>query len=143
MKQASRAASSSTASSGSIGKTTRVTGRISGDGDLLVEGRVDGDVTLGGHFHVGRGGMVTAANGVQAGSITIEGGIDGDVSSRGDVVLRADGRLRGAVKAGRVSLDDGARFSGRIEMDVELPKELGDESHPVHRRGPQDRAQKG
>ena len=138
MKQAPRGTSGEReragGSSGSIGRTTRVVGRISGDGDLLVEGRVEGDVTLGGHFHVGKGGMVSAQNGVQADSITIEGGIDGDVSARGDVVLRAEGRLRGAVKAGRVSLDEGARFSGRIEMDVELPKELGAQSH---------RAQKG
>src|SRR3954464_6081696 len=98
MKQASRGTSGererASGSTGNIGRNTRVVGRVSGDGDLLVEGRIEGDVTLGGHFHVGKGGMVSASNGVQAGSITIEGGIDGDVTARGDVVLRADGRLR-------------------------------------------------
>ena len=129
MKQASRGSVGTSASSnGSIGRTTRVVGRISGDGDLVVEGRVEGDVTLRGHFHVARGGLVTAANGVSANEITIEGGIDGDVTSPGDVIVRAEGRLRGAVRARRISLDEGARFAGRIEMDVELPKELGAQS---------------
>jgi cytoskeletal protein CcmA (bactofilin family) len=124
MKQARGSRDVGASSSGTIGRTTKVTGRVSGDGDLLVEGQVDGDVTLGGHFHVARGGMVSAQNGVQAGEITIEGGIDGDVTARGDVILRAEGRLRGSVTAKRISLDEGARYSGRIEMDVELPKEL-------------------
>lgn len=112
----------STASSGSIGRTTRVVGRVTGDGDLVVEGRIEGDVTLGGHLHVAAGGVVSAP--VSAGDVTLEGTIDGDVSARGNVVLREGARLRGGIQAGKIGLDDGARFSGKIEMDVELPREL-------------------
>ena len=117
----------------SIGRTTRVVGRVTGDGDLLVEGRVDGELTIQGHLHVASGGHVTSSI-VQADEVTIEGGIEGDIRARGAVLLRADGRLRGGIHAGRIAVDDGARFSGRIEMDVELPSELTGESAPKRGR---------
>ena len=106
----------------SIGKGTRVVGRITGDGDLLVEGRAEGEITLSGHLTVGRGGVVAAP--LVVGELTIEGAVEGDVSSRGAVTLKNESRLRGAIKASKLALEDGARFSGRIEMDVELPSEL-------------------
>ena len=109
-------------SSGSIGRTTKVTGRLTGDGDLLVEGSIEGELVLKGHLHVAAGGAVVAA--IEADEVTIEGSIDGDVHSRGPVTLRAGGQLRGAIKADRVALEDGAKYSGRIEMNVELPDEL-------------------
>lgn len=105
-----------------IGRTTRIVGRVTGDGDLLVEGRVDGELSLRGHVHVAEGGVVAAP--VNAGELTLEGAIDGDVDARGAVVLRPTGMLRGSIRASRVALDEGARFTGRIEMDVDLPAEL-------------------
>jgi cytoskeletal protein CcmA (bactofilin family) len=109
---------------GSIGRTARVVGRLSGDGDLVVEGRIEGELSLRGDLHVAEGGYVAAP--VEAGDLLVEGIVDGDVESRGAVVVRQTGTLRGAIRASRVGLDEGARFSGRIEMDVELPGELAD-----------------
>ncbi len=109
-------------SRGSIGRTTKVTGRLTGDGDLFVEGSIEGELALRGHLHVAAGGSVAAP--VEAEEVTIEGTIDGDVVARGPVTLRAGGQLRGAIKADRVALEDGARYSGHIDMNVELPEEL-------------------
>ena len=116
----------------SIGRTTRVVGRVTGDGDLRVEGRIDGELTIKGHLHVASGGVV-ASPVVQADEVTLEGGIEGDVRARGAVLLRADARLRGGIQAGRIAVDDGAKCSGRIGLDVELPGELTGESAPAKR----------
>lgn len=112
----------------SIGRTTRIVGRLTGDGDLVVEGRVEGELSLRGHLVVSSGGVIAAP--VVVGDLTVEGAVDGDVESRGAVVLRESGSIRGSIKASRVSFDEGARFTGRIEMDVELPAELGGNSAP-------------
>ena len=106
-----------------IGRQTRVIGRITGSGDLLVEGRCEGEVNVKGHLEVARGGQVDAP--VTAGDVTIEGGVHGDVTAHGAVVLRAEGSIRGSIRADKIALEDGARFTGRIDMDVELPDELG------------------
>ena len=114
MKQDTRAA---------IGRTTRIVGRLSGDGDLLVEGRVEGEISLRGSLAVVEGGVVAAP--VEAADVTVTGTIDGDVTARGAVTLRAGGSVRGAITATRIAVEDGARFTGRIEMNVELPAGLG------------------
>jgi cytoskeletal protein CcmA (bactofilin family) len=108
--------------SAAIGRTTRIVGRLTGDGDLVVEGRIEGEVTLRGHLTVAEGGVVAAP--VSASDLTVDGAVEGDVEVRGAVVLRPTAVLRGAIRAERVALEEGARFSGRIEMDVELPAEL-------------------
>lgn len=108
--------------SAAIGRTTHVVGRLTGDGDLVVEGRIEGEVSLRGHLSVAEGGVVAAP--VQATDLTVEGAVDGDVDVSGAVVLRPTGTVRGSIRAQRVSLEEGARFTGRIEMDVELPEEL-------------------
>lgn len=112
----------------SIGRTTRVVGRLTGDGDLLVEGRIEGELSLRGHLTVVEGGVVAAP--VSVGEITVEGLVDGDVESRGAVILRPTGAIRGSIRATRVAVEEGARFTGRIEMDVELPAELGGSPAP-------------
>ena len=107
----------------SIGRTTRVVGRLTGDGDLLVEGRIEGELSLRGHLEVAEGAVVNAP--VESSDLTVDGSVDGDVVVRGAVVLRSTGVLRGAIRAPQVAIEEGARFTGRIEMDVELPAELG------------------
>lgn len=113
MKQETRA---------SIGRTTRVVGRLTGDGDLLVEGKIEGELSLRGHLEVAEGAVVTAP--IEASDLTVDGTVDGDVVARNGVVLRPTGVLRGAIKASQVAIEEGARFTGRIDMDVELPAEL-------------------
>ena len=61
---------------------------------------------------------------VSAHDLTVEGGVLGDVTARGAVVLRSAGSIRGAIRCEQVALEDGAKFTGRIEMDVELPQKL-------------------
>lgn len=107
----------------SIGRTTKIVGRLTGDGDLLVEGRVEGELSLRGHLTVADGGVIAAP--VSAGDLTVAGMVDGDVEASGVVTVRATGTVRGSIRAPRIALDEGARFTGRIEMDVQLPAELG------------------
>ncbi len=106
----------------SIGRTTRIVGRLTGDGDLLVEGRMEGELSLRGHLEVAEGAVVAAP--VEASDLTVDGTVDGDVVARGTVSIRATGALRGAITAPQVAIEEGARYTGRIEMDVELPAEL-------------------
>lgn len=107
-----------------IGKGTRIVGRVTGDGDLTVEGRIEGELGLRGRLVVATGGLVAAP--VQVESVVVEGTIEGDVDARDAVQLRPSGSVQGSIRAQRFSLEDGARFTGRIDMDVDLPDELAD-----------------
>lgn len=100
----------------SIGETITIKGDVTGEETLIIEGKVDGTVSLGEHdLTVGQGGLVTAS--VNAGLVKIEGKVTGDIKGTDKVVLTRTGRVEGDIVAPRVTLEDGAKFKGRIDMD--------------------------
>jgi cytoskeletal protein CcmA (bactofilin family) len=107
-----------------IGSTARIRGRIHGDGDLIVEGQVEGAVALRGDLTIAEGAMVSS-EGIEATSVTIAGALDGDTLASGAVRLAASARVRGNIRATAIVIDDGARFSGRLDCEFDLPTELG------------------
>ncbi|WP_394844341.1 polymer-forming cytoskeletal protein [Pendulispora brunnea] len=115
-----------------IGSSAKVHGRIAGEGDLTVEGRVEGDIVLRGQLTIAEGGTV-AAETVEAEEITVSGVLEGELRVRGPVRALAGSRVRGNVTGGSLALEEGAEFAGRVEIEFELPAEL--ESAPVARGG--------
>ena len=106
-----------------IGRTTRVRGRVSGDGDLVIEGNVEGDITVRGDVTIAEGGRATST--VEAGSVTLRGELDGDVRSSGAVRIEAGARVRGDLQGESISLEEGAELVGRLDASFDLPAELG------------------
>jgi cytoskeletal protein CcmA (bactofilin family) len=107
-----------------IGSGARIRGRIHGEGDLLVEGHVEGDLTIRGDLTVSEGASVSSET-IEAQSVTIAGALEGDVEASGAVRIGAAARVRGNVRGSAVSIEDGARFAGRLDVDFDLPPELG------------------
>jgi cytoskeletal protein CcmA (bactofilin family) len=107
-----------------IGSAARVRGRIQGDGDLVVEGHVEGNVTLRGDLTIAEGATV-ASESVTAHAVLIAGTLEGNVAATGPVRLASGARVRGDLQGSAVALDDGAHFSGRLDCEFELPPELG------------------
>lgn len=106
-----------------VGATTRITGRVTGDGNLLVEGRIEGNVALRGELAVADGGAVEA-DVIEAESINVAGALDGEIRISGQLFAASTARVRGNVVGGPLVLEDGARFEGRIDNDFSLPPEL-------------------
>lgn len=106
-----------------IGKQISIRGNLSGGEDLIVEGRVEGSISLGNHLTVEASGVVEADMEVE--DLTVKGAVSGDIQATRSVSINADARVVGNIRAPRVIIEDGARFRGRIEMDVELPEGVG------------------
>jgi cytoskeletal protein CcmA (bactofilin family) len=124
-----RARSASSGGEAIIGRTTRVRGRITGDGDLIVDGIVDGDISVRGDLTIGEGAKASSA--VDAQAVTVRGELDGDVSARGIVRLESGARMRGDIRSlggESIAIEEGAEFVGRLESEFELPPELGGSS---------------
>jgi|HubBroStandDraft_4_1064222.scaffolds.fasta_scaffold1440266_1 cytoskeletal protein CcmA (bactofilin family) len=117
-----------------IGSGARVRGRIHGDGDLVVEGHVEGDLAIRGELTVAEGANVSSET-IEAHSVVVAGGLEGDVAASGTVRLVAGARVRGNLKGSSVSIDEGARFSGRLDCEFDLPPELGGASSRGDARG--------
>lgn len=101
-----------------IGQSIRIKGDVTGDEDLLVEGVVEGTVSLPkSRLTIGESGNVSAT--VNAKSLSVEGSIDGDVNAGETVVLSSSAKMQGNIKAPRITIEDGCRFKGMIDMDME------------------------
>ena len=98
-----------------IGPSIVIKGEVSGNEDLLIQGRVDGSVALDTHaVTVGGGGRVKAN--ISGRVITVEGDVEGDLEAQEQIVLRGSAKVQGDLKAPRVVLEDGASFRGLVDM---------------------------
>jgi cytoskeletal protein CcmA (bactofilin family) len=101
-----------------IGPSIAIKGDVTGDEDLIVEGRIEGKILLKANsVTIGRNGRVKAN--VYANSIMVEGEVEGDLIGKDEVVIRQSGKVKGNVAAPRVVLDSGARFQGSIDMEAQ------------------------
>ena len=109
---------SSAAASGeraTIGSSITIRGEVSGDEDLLIQGRVDGSVDLKKQsVTVGQEGTVKAN--ITGRVVIVEGEVEGDIQAGEQIVLRSTARVQGDLKALRVVLEDGATFRGGVDM---------------------------
>jgi cytoskeletal protein CcmA (bactofilin family) len=99
-----------------IGGSLKIQGDVYGEEDLFIEGRIEGKITVKkGSVTIGEKGRVHAD--VEATSIQVAGEVRGDLVGREQVVLLETGRVQGNIKAGSVTLQNGAQFKGSIDME--------------------------
>ena len=99
-----------------IGKTIQVKGSITGSENLVIEGTVDGSIDLPQNdLTIGESGQVTAN--LVAKVVKVDGQVTGDISGSEKVVISKSGKVKGNIVAPRVTLEDGAKFKGSIDMD--------------------------
>ncbi len=99
-----------------IGPSIHIDGDLRGEEDLLIEGEVNGTVELKNNsLTIGPQGKVRAD--VYARAVYVEGFVEGDLYGAERVGIRKSAQVRGNITSPSVSLEDGARFKGSIEMD--------------------------
>jgi cytoskeletal protein CcmA (bactofilin family) len=119
--------SSAPAERATIGRSITIKGEVTGDEDLLIQGRVDGSVDLKQHaVTVGPDGEVKAS--IIARVVTVEGRVEGDLNADEQVILRSSASVHGDITAPRVVLEDGARFRGGVDMGE--PKSRSNSASP-------------
>lgn len=99
-----------------ISAGTRVNGRIEGSRDVAIEGVVDGEIELSEALTVAEPGLVRAD--IQVREALISGAVEGDIRATERIVLTATARVTGTIDAPAIRIEDGARFSGEVVMDL-------------------------
>ena len=99
-----------------IGETIKIKGDVTGDENLVIEGQVEGFVELKNHdLTVGQNGSVEAD--LKAKAVKVHGRVLGNIDGSDVVVVSKSGDVQGNITAPRVTLEDGAKFKGSIDMD--------------------------
>lgn len=97
-----------------IGQGIHVHGRIHGEEDLRIEGRVEGSISLTETVHVAQSGVVVAT--IEARDVVVSGVVVGNVSATNSVHLEKGAKLVGDIDAPRLIIADGAAFRGNVRM---------------------------
>ncbi|HET9452443.1 MAG TPA: polymer-forming cytoskeletal protein [Aggregicoccus sp.] len=97
-----------------VGPSILISGKLTGDEDLTVRGRVEGEITLSHTLLVEPSGVVKANVAVK--NAIVSGVVVGNINATESVELTREGRMVGDIHAPRVIIVDGASFRGRVDM---------------------------
>jgi len=97
-----------------LSKTLKVTGEISAEEDLVIDGTVNGTIRVPGHaIVIGPAAEIKAD--VLARHIEIRGRVDAAVVATERAVIRAGARVSGRVVAPRLVVEEGAVIDGQLD----------------------------
>jgi cytoskeletal protein CcmA (bactofilin family) len=104
-----------------IGKDALIKGEISSSSDMLIEGRVEGEVHGAKRVIIGESGDVAAR--VAAQTVTVRGTVRGDCEGATKVEITSTGRVFGNIASRAIVVAEGATFRGASKMaEPEPPK---------------------
>jgi cytoskeletal protein CcmA (bactofilin family) len=92
----------------------KIVGDVSGDEDVVVNGRVEGKIRVDRKVVVSAGAEVEGD--IQAKSVVVGGRVHGQVMASERTELLPSGRVQGNVHAPRIVMAEGAQIQGRVVM---------------------------
>jgi cytoskeletal protein CcmA (bactofilin family) len=104
-----------------IGKTVVIRGEVKGSEDLIVDGRVEGTVSLS-ESRLTIGPNANVAADLSAKDVLILGQVQGNVIASGRVELRAGCVVEGDIRALRLAVEDNAIFRGKVDLTQAVSK---------------------
>ncbi len=93
-----------------INEGCKITGLITGSGDYLVNGEIDGDCDLGGTVTLARHGLWKGT--IKAGNVIVAGHVEGDIVAEGKVEIAETARITGTVSGEAIAVAEGAVVEG-------------------------------
>ena len=100
-----------------VAEGVRIRGDLVTDGDLHLDGTIEGDLSVG-QLTIGETGIVSGT--IQADAVEVRGRVVGTISAR-RVRLLASARVDGDISHTELSIESGAHFEGRSLMIVPAP----------------------
>jgi cytoskeletal protein CcmA (bactofilin family) len=98
-----------------IGKSFVIKGQVSCDGDLYIDGQVEGSVDpKGNRLTIGPEGRLKAN--VTARAVVVQGKLEGNIQASERVELKQSAVVVGDIVTERISIEHGACIKGRIEV---------------------------
>ncbi len=91
-----------------------VTGEITSDHDLAIDGNFDGQITIPNqHLTISASAKVNAK--IIARAVTISGKVDGTITAAERVTLASSATVRAHMQTPSIALVDGAHFTGTVD----------------------------
>ncbi len=99
-----------------IGPGARFVGDLFGDGDVLVEGHLEGNIRVQSNVKVGPTGSVEGE--VEARGVTVLGRVQGQILASERAELASSSTVQGSVQAPKILIAEGAQLDGNVAMSA-------------------------
>lgn len=111
-----------------VGATVKVEGDLVSEGDIKVDGEVTGKIKTTKNLYVGPTARIQAD--VEAQNAVLAGLVKGELKIKESLLVQETGKVDGNITCARLSIADGAHFSGTCAMPettVDLQEPLSEE----------------
>jgi len=98
-----------------LGTSTNFQGVLKSDGNIRVDGMLQGRIETAGNLVIGPTARVIAD--IRANAVQVWGHIQGNISTAGRLEILSSGRVFGEVTVGSLMIDEGGLFRGQCYMD--------------------------
>lgn len=98
-----------------IGPSVRVEGDFASEGNIIVEGAVQGSITTSKNLRVGERARIQAN--IEVTSALIAGEIVGNIRAHSSIEILSSARIQGDITTTELSLEKGAFFCGNCTME--------------------------
>ena len=96
-----------------ISEGCKVAGVISGDGDFLLSGEVEGECDLSGSLTITTNGFWKGS--ITASTVIVAGTVEGDIVANGRVEISDTARITGTVTGEAIAVAEGAIVQGKMK----------------------------
>jgi len=97
-----------------VGTSVKLKGNLKSDGDITVDGSVNGEIKTKGTVTIGPNANIIAN--VHAKNVNVAGIVQGNVVATDRLTVSESGRVYGDISANILSISPGALFSGKSTM---------------------------
>lgn len=101
-----------------VGEGTIISGDIQSNGDIRVDGTIEGNMTTRGKFVLGSTGEVIGN--VMSTSADVSGTINGNIQVKEVLLLKTNGKVNGDITTSKLVVEAGGEFNGACNMGNSL-----------------------
>jgi cytoskeletal protein CcmA (bactofilin family) len=100
-----------------LGPRDSLHGRLEIQGDLKIQGNVEGELKASGDVTIDSTSVIQAS--IEGSNVSVRGQVTGNVTAKKRLTLGGSGHLNGDVKVARLTVEDGATLNGNVTMSPE------------------------
>lgn len=119
-----------------IGEDTRIKGELEANGNVRLDGMVEGQIAIAGDLFLGERGKVLGN--IQAQNVLLSGKVEGDIKTKGRIEIMPSGYVQGDVTCEALIIDEGGILQGRSIMSSVAKSTPA----PIERPGKKDKDSK-
>jgi cytoskeletal protein CcmA (bactofilin family) len=105
-----------------IGANTSIVGTLKSDGNIRIDGRVEGDIEILGNLIIGETGQVIAT--IKAQNVHVSGAVKGEITAIEQLEISPTGKVWGDITSSALHIEPGGLFRGQSSMMTNIDEPL-------------------